>query len=146
VGRNTKRIAELTGLSQSTINKQCEPPNYKDQNNSGRGNYAERTVQIMTAAIEAGQPRTAALAPLFWQGIRMDCAVIPLGQKHGSQIDLLESVSAFMKEGGEFVTASAEGLCDRRVEPKEYERMEREGHDAIRIILQTLILAKEAVE
>lgn len=140
IGRNCGTVAGHINISQSNLQKQTREPDYIG--GTGRMNCLETVWQIMLVSEKVlNNSRSLAHSPLFWlaHNAGYSCVVLP-----ASSVDHkpLRSLTIAIKEFGELADVSATVLAQRNPTRDEYNRVFKEGIDAINAI-QTFMMQME---
>jgi len=145
LGRDATSAAENLHCSSSLVNKWRQAPSGEDLLDSGTRNPLDR-LEIIITTIEKIDPERA-YVPIKWLNARFGfIPPVKLPEVRGGEEDLIQALLEWTREFGETSKAISESLKDRKLTPKEYERVRREMMEDIETGMALLAKFKERVK
>jgi hypothetical protein len=143
IGPFTKLIAtRVLHVSQELVYKWQEPTGGFF---SGKRNPLDVIVRVVQSALQLGQTREDALAPLYYLAREFDHVLIEIPRKGTAEEHTAELLKA-MKEIGEWSAAHSRALQDGQVSLAELSLIRKEGFEAACQIIACVKKAEESAD
>ena len=144
INGKTIEHAKALHLSPSTLHKWQEP--CADFTDSGCYNPLDRIETIVETSISHGTSLDKALAPVQYLNERFGLVVLSLPAEKATVNSCEKELLHVIEEFGDLARESAKALSDGKLRRRKFERIEKEGWEAIRKIAGYIKRVEEAAD